>query len=171
MRLSFRVRPYQLSDYRRDATKVILERLEWLRTDPARVLRHPLDIPLGQKVPPEDPWYAAKWSALARKRKAGLLLLWLHYVNEKHQLDMTVVLAQRLLESWVGCSISNKTLIAAFGQKGRDAGSKSTSWPEKDNLKEMYRDKVKLCLKKDREKQQLIKETLWEELNVPRNKK
>ena len=155
---NIRVRPYSLQDYSRDAKGLInllgqeIPKLKELQDTGKAVLL--------------DPRHAAKWSILARKRKAGLLLLWLYFVAEKHQLDMTIVFAQRLLEAWVGCSISNKTLIQAFGQRNRDAHSKSESWGQLNSLVDQYQEKVKNSLERDKKRRLSIKENHWERLKA-----
>lgn len=167
---SWNVSPYSLQNYSRDAKKVIKDHLDWLRTDPVR-RNSSLGAVLNElnqtgKITPLDPFYAAQWSSLARKRKAGLLLLCLYNVAEKHQLDMTIVFAQKLLKGWADCSISNKTLIKAFGDPDRDASSKSLNWSELEELINTYRDYVLNKLHRDKEKQKAIKDLLWAKLNV-----
>lgn len=105
-------------------------------------------------------FYAAKWSVLARKRKAGLLLVWLYYIAAKHQLDMTIVPAQKLLQGWANYSISNKTLIQAFSDPNRTASLKSVSWEQVEELIKIYRADVVMKLQRDREKQKNIKAML-----------
>lgn len=166
----FKISPYSLRDYSRDAKEVIQNHLDWLRTNPIRPNAN-LGAMLSTlrtkgKTVPLDPYYAAQWSALARKRKAGLLLLFLYYVAKKHQLDMTTIFAQRLLIGWVDCSISNKVLITAFGDPNRDASNKSIDWPRLDELIIRYRDQVQDKLKHDRAKQKKIKEIHWHSLNI-----
>ena len=166
---SFNVQPYSLNNYSIDAIYIIEERLNWLKANPVQremlsigILSEALETNNGT---PLEPKYAAKWSVIARKRKAGLLLLWLYYVADKHQLDMTIVLAMRMLQGWAGCSISNRTLIEAFGNRNRNASNKSTDWNQVEYLIEKYRESVLIKLHQDRAKQKLIKETLWKNIN------
>ncbi|ENV52045.1 hypothetical protein L292_3159 [Acinetobacter junii CIP 107470 = MTCC 11364] len=162
------VQPYLLYNYRQDAKTIIIARIAYLKTNPVRPIPT-LELQVGGKTIPHEPKYAAKWSSLARKRKAGLLLILLYYIADKHGLDMTSTLAQRLLEGWLGHSISNKLLIKAFGQTGRTAEDKTKDLDQLDELIGLYKNYAFDILQRDKRKMKLIKETLWNELN-PENK-
>ena len=81
-----------------------------------------------------DPAYAAKWSALTRKLKAGFLIGELITFANDYELDMTPTLAMRICKGWVGRSVSNRELIKIFGSENRDASEKSADWPRLDEL-------------------------------------
>lgn len=159
-----KVSPYSLHDYRQDVVQVISKQLLFLKMYPVRPVPRVQEI-LQTGAVILDPHYAAQWSALARKRKAGLLLLYLYYVAAQNQLDMTVILAQRLLEGWVSCSISNKVLIQAFGQHSRTAKDKSKDWEHLATLIERYQAQIRRMLLQDKLKMARIKQVEWARLN------
>jgi hypothetical protein len=56
---------------------------------------------------------------------------------------------QRLIEGWTGRSITNRTLIRAFGVEGRTAGAKSLDFEKLEELIEPYGPNVRKALLKD----------------------
>lgn len=163
------VKPYSLIDYRREAEQLIIERIDYIQ----RVNNTPLpSVERAQSYKREtgkplmfEPAYGAKWSALTRKRKSGLLLLWLYYIAEQERLDMTMVLAQRLLEGVAGCSISNRVLKEAFSRSGRTAADKSQDWDQVDRIIQKYKPRVEKSLLRNQNKLADIKTKLWDSLN------
>lgn len=168
IRHRMKIKPYSLRDYRADAAQIIQGRLEDLKTDNYVdpevnvVLSH---IEKTGKIPFFEPEYGAKWSAISRKRKSGLLLLWLYYIADKESLDMTTVLAQRLLQGLAGCSISNRVLIESFGRSDRTAADKSQDWGQIDEIVKKYQDEVKASLSRNKNRLADIKSQLWLQVN------
>lgn len=163
-----KIRPYSLVDYRKDATKLIIERIKFLEEldDPS--------LPSAERIKAYkeetgkdlmfEPAYGAKWSALSRKRKSGLLLLWLYYIAVQERLDMTITLAQQLLKGTAGSSISTVTLNNAFGSRGRTAADRSQDWDQIDALIQKYKPLVQNSLLRNQNKLADIKAKLWNEL-------
>lgn len=155
--------PYSLKMFRRDAEALFRERLDYLRSletpSPERAAQALFRGLSGSKL--ADPEYAAKWSVLTRKRNCGLLLSALYCVAAHHDLDMTGVLAHRLLQGWVGRSISNRVLLRAFGQNGRTAASKSDDWQQLPALIEAHQVVVRQALVRERNRMQVARDTAW----------
>lgn len=153
---------YSLSDYKRDAREIIYERLIG-PTQPT-----PIPAPAsatddkGEKI--LDPVYAAKWSAIARKRKCGLLIVILYSVAKRHHIDMTSTLAKRILEGWLGHSMSNAVLVQVFSTSGRTAATKSDDWQDVIRIINLYKHHVIQALKNDKKKIKKIKQDLWAEI-------
>ena len=158
-----RGKPYTLKAYRAGAEALLSERLEYLRS---------LETPASERFAAKlyrlltgselaDPSYAAKWSALARKRYCGVLLSSLYFVAAEQNLDMTTVLAHRLLQGWTGRSISNRVLLRAFGQEDRTAASKSEDWIRVEALIMQYSGFVKVALAREKHRVRQVKDLAW----------
>lgn len=169
IRQLMKVKPYLLRDYRIDALQIVQERLLEQSNEKdqdltlEQILHH---IELTGKAPFAEPAYGAKWSVLSRKRKSGLLLLWLYYIAEKEKLDMTAVYAHRLLQGLVGNSISRTVVLEAFGSSERTAANKSSDWDRIDHIINKYRGRVTASLLLNKEKIALIKNNVWSELKA-----
>lgn len=119
-----RLRPYSNQDYVKDAKSIILNRITTGRYDHSALFNKLID----------DPSHAAKWSALSRKRKSGLMLLALYDIAIRYDLDMTATLGQRICEGIFGSSVSNGVLIHAFSNRGRTASDKSADWSQVERI-------------------------------------
>lgn len=108
-----------------------------------------------------DPSYAAQWPALARKRYCGVLLSSLYFVAALEKLDMTAVLAHRLLQGWTGRSISNRVLLRAFGHGDRTAATKSEDWPQVTALVDRYGELVRRALVREKMRVKHAREAAW----------
>jgi hypothetical protein len=164
-------RPYCLASYRRDAEELLRERLEYLRSletpQHERFAKALLRGLTGSEL--ADPSYAAQWSALARRRYCGVLLSSLYFVASVEHLDMTAVLAQRLLQGFVGRSVSNRVLIRAFGQGGRTAADKSSDWDQMPVIVESYRSMVVHGLLREKDRMRVARDAAWSVVsNEPR---
>lgn len=156
--------PFTLHEYRIRAEALLTERLEYLQSlhTPAqeraaeRLFKALID---GSEL--ADPAYAAKWSALSRKRYCGLLLSALYLVAAEHDLDMTTVLGHRLLRGWTGRSISNRTLIRAFGTPNRSAAGKSEDWAMVPALIKKYSKAVLQALVREKHRVRQVKDLAW----------
>lgn len=156
--------PYTIQEYRLDAEAVLRERLEYLRSlhtpAPERLAANLFRLLLsGSEL--ADPAYSAKWSVLARKRYCGVLLSGLYLVASEQGLDMTTVLAHRLLRGWTGRSVSNRVLLRAFGQHDRTAATKSDDWPKVSQLVDDYGELVRRALIRERQRVQRVKDAAW----------
>ncbi|HDS1721454.1 hypothetical protein NPS53_08095 [Pseudomonas putida] len=156
-------KPYTIRAYRTDAEALLSERLEYLRT-----LLTPVSERLAAKLyrlltgtELADPAYAAQWSAIARKRYCGVLLSALYYVAAEQDLDMTAVLAHRLLQGWTGRSISNRVLIRAFGHPDRTAATKSEDWIRVPALIEKYGAFARKALVREKLRVRVMKDSAW----------
>ena len=136
--------PYTIKNYEADAEKLLRNRLAELKE---RGFGTPVE-PAFNEGSPFDPSYAAKWSALTRKLKAGFLIGELITFANDYELDMTPTLAMRICKGWVGRSVSNKELIKIFGSENRDASEKSADWPRLDELIDI--DKVRIMNEYDK---------------------
>jgi hypothetical protein len=164
--------PYSLRMYRRDAECLLRDRLDYLRS---------LETPVSERFAKSifrglsgselaDPEYASKWSVLSRKRNCGVLLSALYFVAAQHDLDMTVVLAHRLLQGWVGRSVSNRILIRAFGHTGRTAAPKSEDWPQVQALVATNGGHVQRALIREKGRMIAAREAAWSSVrDEPRN--
>lgn len=153
---------YTLADYERDAEALLRERLAELRTRG-----------MGLSIEPAlrdgatfDPAYAAKWSALARKYKAGYLIQMLIKFAEDYDVDMTPTFGSRVLEGWVGRSVSNRMLIDVFGKEDRDASQKSADWHRLDELIELDKKVVVKGYDKCAAKCKDAKERMWNKIQI-----
>lgn len=151
---------YTMDSYEKDAEQLARERLAELR-----------DRGMGLSVMPVfddktvfDPSYAAKWSVLTRKYKAGFLIQKLLDFGEDHDVDMTPTLAMRVLQGWVGRSISNRALIDVFGVEHRDASQKSVDWPRLDDLIAIDKEDVQREYAKCSAQCKEAKERVWKRL-------
>lgn len=164
-----RVKPYTIRSYRTDAEDVLRERLEFLRSlhtpAPERLAANLFRLLLsGSEL--ADPAYSAKWSVLARKRYCGLLLSSLYRVASEQDLDMTAVLAHRLLLGWTGRSVSNRVLLHAFGQHDRTAAEKSADWPLLDRIVDEYGESVRRGLIREKERVRRVKDLAWTKVKM-----
>jgi len=119
-----RLRPYSNQDYIRDAKSIIITRITTNRFDPTALYSREIG----------DPSHAAKWSALSRKRKSGLMLLTLYELSIRYELDMTSTLGNRLLLGIYGASISTNVLTQVFSNTGRTAADRSEDWPKVERI-------------------------------------
>lgn len=130
--------PYTIEDYENDAEAILRERIAELRERGMGLTVDPI-LKVGVAF---DSKYASRWSVLTRKYKSGFLVQKLIDFAEKHDVDMTPTLAMRVLQGWVGRSISNRVLIDVFGNEGRDASNKSRDWHRLDELIEADKEAV-----------------------------
>lgn len=79
----------------------------------------------------------------------------------EQNLDMTTVLAHRLLQGWTGRSISNRVLLRAFGQEDRTAASKSEDWIRVEALIMQYSGFVKVALAREKHRVRQVKDLAW----------
>lgn len=155
-----------MSDYITDANKLVQSYIsehdstEWSAGDGMR------DNP-GFTALFLSPVYAARWSALTRKRISGLLLVSLYVVADRHRVDMTSVYAHRLLKGWAGRSISNRTLLAAFGEWGRTAEEKTADWERLEQLVDEYRGMVQRVIRRDMIRIERIRKLVKEDALAP----
>lgn len=165
---------YSLEDYRKDATDIAWWRVKMLRADMGKSTQvlNPFGvmaaIMAGQWTGDAviDPVYAAKWSSISRKRTTGLLIDWLVKIQLENNLDMTSVLAKKLLLGLIGRSVSNKVLIAKFATAERDASNKSKDFKNLNSIIKKYKRPVRAALKVDKEYRKKIKQEVWEEVNA-----
>lgn len=129
---------YSIENYEMDAERLLRGRLAELKE---RGFGTPVE-PVFSEGSPFDPSYAAKWSALTRKFKAGFLVNELISFANDQELDMTPTLAMRICKGWVGRSVSNRELIKIFGSENRDASEKSKDWPRLDELIEIDKERI-----------------------------
>lgn len=144
------LKPYRRTTYTKDATLLYIERTNEMKNR-LPTFQEMDAIALDVDVKVYDPAYMAKWSALTRKRNAGLLISYLYKVKILHSLDMTTVFAQRFLEGCVKRSVSNRDLLKAFGKTGRQADKKSADWDKLDELIEYHAPLLKEKLSKESE--------------------
>lgn len=151
---------YSLQDYTRDAQKLIFNRINYNQFDRQALLPDPGSI--GSLTTILDPQHAAQWSALSRKRKSGIMLLILYAIASEYDLDMTATLGHRMLQGLFDCSISNKTLISAFGEHGRTAADKSEDWEKIGTIVKNKREWALKKLHQNRTRLRKNKETAWD---------
>ena len=157
---------YTLEHYEADAEQLAKERIAELRSRG-----------MGLSVEPSlvdgatfDPRYAAKWSALTRKYKAGFLIHKLLDFAEEYDVDMTSTLAKRVLQGWIGKSISNRALIEAFGLSHRDASQKSADWSRLNELVDIDKESVSREYARCSAQCKEVKERVWKKLMDEKSK-
>lgn len=153
------LRPFTRRDYVREAKRLYIERTAELKRQ--GVTLSVLDSFFNGKGLAFDAVYAAQWSALTRKRNAGLLLSYLYKVTVEQKLDITPVLAKRFLVGCCGRGLSIQVLIKAFATCGREADRKSDDWKRLEELIEMYKDPINLKLDDDIAKRENLKKLAW----------
>lgn len=149
-----KVRPFTRRDYVKEAKQLYIERTIDL-TENNRGMGYSLE---GVQF---DAEYVAKWSALTRKRNAGLLLSYLYKVTTEQELDITPTLAKRFLIGCVGRGLSIQVLIKAFATSGRQADKKSEEWERLDELIEYYKDAMNVKFTDEIEKRNNLKKLAW----------
>jgi len=157
---------YTLKHYEADAEQLAKERIAELRSRGMGVSIEPALVD-GATF---DPRYAAKWSALTRKYKAGFLIQKLLDFAEEYDVDMTSTLAKRVLQGWIGKSISNRSLIEAFGLSHRDASQKSADWSRLNELVDMDKESVSREYARCSAQCKEIKERVWKRLMDEKSK-
>lgn len=158
-----RHKPYSLQDYTKDAEQLIFNRINYHKYDHESLVPDPSYLHDTMAV--MDPQHAAQWSALSRKRKAGLMLVVLYTLAIEYELDMTATLAHRMLQGLFDCSTSNKTLIAAFGEHGRTAADKSEDWERIGTIIAKKRPWAMKKLNQNRARVRKNKDMAWDLVN------
>lgn len=159
-----RYKPYSLQDYTQDAQKLILNRINYNKYDREALVPDPGYINSIMTV--QDPQHAAQWSALSRKRKSGFMLMVLYVLASEYELDMTATLGQRMLQGLFGCSISNRTLLDAFGEHGRTAADKSEDWKKIGTIIAEKRAWANKKMNQNRARVRKNKDTAWDLVNM-----
>jgi hypothetical protein len=77
-----------------------------------------------------------------RKYKTSECLLFLLPIHGKEGIDMTPMLAKRLLQGLFGRSVRFDTLVAVYGDKNRSASHKSDDFKRLEELVERYKPKA-----------------------------
>lgn len=168
------VRPYSVSDYSAHANMLFSEFIgmakskhsdqtseDYVRTLIKKMLAGNLG---GRPTYHHYPSFAGKWSAISRKRRAGVLLAWLLIIECEELLDLTPTLASNLLVAMTGSSISNRSLIQAFGDTGRTAARKSKDFVRVEEISNKYKSRVNKSIKKYRDTLSLIKDQVLKDI-------
>lgn len=88
---------------------------------------------------PTPPRRGAALTAATKRYKASEMLHFIHQIHGKEDLDMTPVLAKRLLLGLFGRSVLFDTLVRIYGDKNRSASNKSSDFKRLDELVERYK--------------------------------
>lgn len=91
---------------------------------------------------PTAPKRGGAITGIIRRYKTSECLLFLLSIHGKEGIDMTPVLAKRLLQGLFGRSVRFDTLVAVYGDNNRSASHKSADFVRLDELVERYKPKA-----------------------------
>lgn len=97
---------------------------------------------------PTPPHRGAALTAATKRYKGSEMLHFIHQMHGKEDLDMTPVLAKRLLQGLFGRSVLFDTLVSVYGDKNRSASNKSSDFKRLDELVERYKPEAKVLAQK-----------------------
>jgi len=97
---------------------------------------------------PTPPHRGAALTAATKRYKGSEMLFFIHQLHGKEGLDITPVLAKRLLMGLFGRSVLFDTLVSIYGDTNRSASHKSADFSRLDELVERYKPEAKLLAQK-----------------------